>query len=67
MNDLSRLFEGNPSFPQYASRYNSYLWEILKGVDFGEIDEVVQLLEEARTNNNTVVTFFLWRHIISGA
>lgn len=54
MNDLSHLFTGDPNCAEYAKKYTSYLLDILKDVDCGEIEKAVELLEKARAGDNTV-------------
>jgi D-sedoheptulose 7-phosphate isomerase len=57
MNNMDRIYKAPISGAEYASSYTAYLSELMAKLDFGTIENVIDLFWKARTNDKTI--FFI--------
>jgi len=57
MNKLERIFSESQSGKDYAKRYASYVSELLMGLNWQAIEDIIEVFHTARTNGKTI--FFI--------
>jgi len=54
MQDLTSIYNKGDSFQKYLSSYSERLNDLLRNIDYKEIDKIIELFQEARQNGKTI-------------